>query len=31
LVGTLFVILAGYVAFSGVRLGLILWQRFQLG
>ena len=24
----LFVVLAGYVAFSGVRLGLLLWQRF---
>lgn len=24
----LFVILAGYVGFSAVRLGLLLWQRF---
>lgn len=24
----LFVLLAGYVSFSAVRLGLILWQRF---
>ena len=24
----LFVVLAGYVAFSGIRLGLLLWQRF---
>ncbi len=24
----LFVVLAGYVSFSGVRLGLVLWQRF---
>jgi hypothetical protein len=24
----LFVILAGYVGFSGIRLGLLLWQRF---
>ena len=24
----LFVVLAGYVAFSGVRLTLLLWQRF---
>jgi hypothetical protein len=24
----LFVVLAGYVGFSAVRLGLILWQRF---
>ena len=24
----LFVVLAGYVGFSGVRLGLLLWQRF---
>jgi hypothetical protein len=24
----LFVVLAGYVAFSGVRLALLLWQRF---
>ena len=24
----LFVVLAGYVTFSGIRLGLLLWQRF---
>jgi hypothetical protein len=24
----LFVLLAGYVGFSAVRLGLLLWQRF---
>jgi len=24
----LFVVLAGYVGFSAVRLGLLLWQRF---
>ncbi|KAF0652149.1 hypothetical protein L107_14702 [Cyanobium sp. Copco_Reservoir_LC18] len=24
----LFVVLAGYVGFSGLRLGLLLWQRF---
>jgi hypothetical protein len=24
----LFVILAGYVSFSAIRLGLLLWQRF---
>ena len=24
----LFVVLAGYVGFSAVRLGLVLWQRF---
>jgi hypothetical protein len=24
----LFVVLAGYVSFSAVRLGLLLWQRF---
>lgn len=24
----LFVILAGYVGFSGIRLALLLWQRF---
>ena len=24
----LFVVLAGYVAFAGVRLALLLWQRF---
>jgi hypothetical protein len=24
----LFVVLAGYVTFSGVRLALLLWQRF---
>ncbi len=26
----LFVMLAGYVAFSGVRLALLLWQRFAV-
>tara|TARA_B100001939_G_scaffold170074_1_gene146699 strand:+ start:1691 stop:1813 length:123 start_codon:yes stop_codon:yes gene_type:complete len=25
----LFVVLAGYVSFSGLRLGWLLWQRFQ--
>lgn len=25
----LFVVLAGYVSFSAVRLGLLLWQRFS--
>ncbi len=24
----LFVVLASYVGFSGIRLGLLLWQRF---
>ncbi|MEN9495120.1 MAG: hypothetical protein RLZZ516_1464 [Cyanobacteriota bacterium] len=24
----LFVVLAGYVSFSAIRLGLLLWQRF---
>ena len=24
----LFVVMAGYVGFSGIRLGLLLWQRF---
>jgi len=24
----LFIVLAGFVGFSGVRLGLLLWQRF---
>ncbi|MEB3233946.1 MAG: hypothetical protein VKM98_00825 [Cyanobacteriota bacterium] len=24
----LFVVLAGYVSFSGIRLALLLWQRF---
>ena len=24
----LFVVLAGYVGFSGIRLGLLLWERF---
>ncbi|MEB3185555.1 MAG: hypothetical protein VKM97_06690 [Cyanobacteriota bacterium] len=24
----LFVVLAGYVGFSAIRLGLVLWQRF---
>ncbi len=27
----LFVILAGYVGFSALRLGLLLWQRFGAG
>ncbi|MFN7881410.1 MAG: hypothetical protein ACK5PF_00095 [bacterium] len=27
----LFVVLAGYVGFSAVRLGLLLWQRFGTG
>ena len=27
----LFVVLAGYVGFSGIRLGLLLWQRFGVG
>lgn len=27
----LFVVLAGYVAWSGLRLGLLLWQRFGAG
>lgn len=27
----LFVVLAIYVGFSGVRLGLLLWQRFGAG
>jgi hypothetical protein len=27
----LFVVLAGYVSFSGVRLALLLWQRFGAG
>lgn len=27
----LFVLLAGYVSFSAVRLGLVLWQRFGAG
>ena len=26
----LFVVLAGYVGFSAIRLGLLLWQRFAL-
>ncbi len=26
----LFVILAGYVSFSAIRLGLLLWQRYAL-
>ena len=26
----LFVILAGFVAFSGLRLALLLWQRFAV-
>jgi hypothetical protein len=28
---TLFVVLAGYVGFSALRLGLLLWQRFGAG
>lgn len=27
----LFVVLAGYVSFSALRLGLLLWQRFGAG
>jgi hypothetical protein len=27
----LFVVLAGYVSFSGIRLGLLLWQRLGGG
>jgi hypothetical protein len=27
----IFVVLAGYVGFSGLRLGLLLWQRLQAG
>jgi hypothetical protein len=27
----LFVVLAGYVSFSAIRLGLVLWQRFAAG
>ena len=27
----LFVVLAGYVGFSAIRLGLLLWQRFGAG
>jgi hypothetical protein len=27
----LFVILAGYVSFSGLRLAVLLWQRFGAG
>ena len=27
----LFVVLAGFVTFSGVRLALLLWQRFGAG
>ena len=26
----LFLVLAGYVGFSAIRLGLLLWQRFAL-
>lgn len=26
-----FVVLAGYVGFSAIRLGLLLWQRFTAG
>jgi hypothetical protein len=28
---TLFVVLAGYVGFSALRLGWLLWQRFAAG
>ena len=27
----LFVVLAGYVGFSALRLGLLIWQRFGAG
>lgn len=27
----LFLVLAGYVSFSAIRLGLLLWQRFSAG
>lgn len=27
----LFVVLAGYVGFSAIRLGVLLWQRFGAG
>ncbi len=27
----LFLVLAGYVTYSGLRLGLLLWQRFSAG
>lgn len=27
----LFAVLAGYVSFSAIRLGLLLWQRFGAG
>jgi hypothetical protein len=27
----IFVVLAGYVGFSALRLGLLLWQRFGAG
>jgi hypothetical protein len=27
----MFVVLAGYVSFSAIRLGLLLWQRFAAG
>lgn len=27
----LFVVLAGYVGYSALRLGLLLWQRFGVG
>jgi hypothetical protein len=27
----LFVVLAGYVSFSAIRLALVLWQRFGAG
>jgi hypothetical protein len=27
----LFLVLAGYVGFSAIRLGLLLWQRFGAG
>ncbi len=26
-----FVVLAGYVSFSAIRLGILLWQRFGAG
>lgn len=28
---TLFLAMAGYVGFSTIRLGLLLWQRFGIG
>lgn len=27
----IFLLLAGYVSFSGLQLGLLLWQRFNAG